>query len=56
MKPTGGYFVVFANKNPPHRGKYGTAKIKLKPNPKNYRHQEYQLHGERAEAMKKLLM
>ena len=45
-----------ANKNSPDRGKYGTAKIKLKPNPKIYLHREYQLQGERAEAMKKLLM
>ena len=49
-------FSGVANKNPPDRGKYGTAKIKLKPNPKIYRHREYQLQGERAEAMKKLLM
>ena len=45
-----------ANKNPPECGKYGTVKIKLKPNPKTYCHREYQLQGERAEAMKKLLM
>ena len=44
-----------ANKNPPDRGRFGTAKIKLKPNPKIYRHREYQLQGDRAEAMKKLL-
>ena len=43
------------NKNPPDRGRFGTAKIKLKPNPKIYRHREYQLQGIRAEAMKKLL-
>ena len=49
-------FSGVANKNPPDRGKYGTAKIKLKPYPKAYRHREYQLQGERAEAMKKLLM
>ena len=49
-------FSGVANKNPPDRGKHGTAKIKLKPNPKIYRHREYQLQGERAEAMKKLLM
>ena len=49
-------FSGVANKNPPDRGKYGTAKIKLKPNPKTYRHREYQLQGERAEAMKKLSM
>ena len=45
-----------ANKNPPDRGKYGTAKIKLKPNPKIFWDREYQLQGERAEAMRKLLM
>ena len=49
-------FSGVANNNPPDRGKYSTAKIKLKPNPKIYRHREYQLQGERAEAMKKLLM
>ena len=49
-------FSGVANKIPPDRGKFGTAKIKLKPNPKIYRHREYQLQGERAEAMKKLSM
>ena len=44
-----------ANKNQPVRGRFGTARIKLKANPKIYRHTEYQLQGERAEAMKKLL-
>ena len=44
-----------ANKNSPDRGRFGTARIKLKPNPKIYRHREYQLQGDRAEAMKKLL-
>ena len=44
-----------ANKNPPDRGTFGTARIKLKPNPKIYRHREYQLQGDRAEAMRKLL-
>ena len=48
-------FSSVANKNPPDRGRFGTAKIKLKPNPKIYRHREYQLQGDRAEAMKKLL-
>ena len=48
-------FSCVANKNPPDRGRFGTAKIKLKPNPKIYRHREYQLQGDRAEAMKKLL-
>ena len=45
-----------ANKNSPDRGKFGTAKIKLKPSPKIYRHRKYHLQGERAKAMKKLLM
>ena len=36
-------FSGVANKNPPDRGRFGTAKIKLKPNPKIYRHREYQL-------------
>ena len=48
-------FSGVANKNPPDRGRFGTAKIKLKPNPKIYRHREYQLQGDRAEATKKLL-
>ena len=48
-------FIGVANKNPPDRGRFGTAKIKLKPNPKIYPHREYQLQGDRAEAMKKLL-
>ena len=41
-----GLFSGVANKNPPDRGKFVTAKIKLKPNPKIYRHREYQLQGE----------
>ena len=45
-----------ANKNLPDRGKYGTAKIKLKPNLRIYRYRGYQLQEERAEAIKKLLM
>ena len=49
-------FSGVANKNPPDHGKFGTAKIKLEPKPNIYRHREYQLQGERAEAMKKLLM
>ena len=48
-------FSGVANKNPPHRGRFGTARIKVKPNPKIYRHWEYQLQGDRAVAMKKLL-
>ena len=48
-------FSAVANKNPPDRGRFGTARIKLKPNPKIYRHREYQLQGDWAEAMKKLL-
>ena len=48
-------FSGVANKNPPDRGRFGTARIKLKPNPKIYRHREYQLQGDRAEAMRKLL-
>ena len=48
-------FSGVTNKNPPDRGRFGTARIKLKPNPKIYRHREYQLQGNRAEAMKKLL-
>ena len=48
-------FSGVANKNPPDRRRFGTARIKRKPNPKIYHHQEYQLQGDRAEAMKKLL-
>ena len=48
-------FSGVANRNPPDRGRFGTARIKLKPNPKIYRHPEYQLQGDQAEAMKKLL-
>ena len=48
-------FSGVANKNPPDRGRFGTVRIKLKPNPKVYRHRGYQLQGDRAEAMKKLL-
>ena len=48
-------FSGVAKKNPPDRGRFGTARIKLKPNPKVYLHREYQLQGERAEAMKELL-
>ena len=48
-------FSGVTNNNPPDRGRFGTARIKLKPNPKIYRHREYQLQGNRAEAMKKLL-
>ena len=48
-------FSGVAHKNLPDRGRFGTARIKLKPNPKIFRHREYQLQGDRAEAMKKLL-
>ena len=48
-------FSGVTNKNPSDCGRFGTAKIKLKPNPKIYRHREFQLQGDRAEAMKKLL-
>ena len=48
-------FSGIANKNPPDRGRFGTARIKLKPNRKIYLHREYQLQGDRAEAKKKLL-
>ena len=48
-------FSGVANKNPPDHGRFGTTRIKLKPNPKIYRHREYQLQGDCAEAMKKLL-
>ena len=48
-------FSGVAKKNPPDRGMFGTAKIKLNPNPKIYRPRAYQLQGNRAEAMKRLL-
>ena len=48
-------FSGVANEHPQDRGRFGTARIKLKPNPEIYRHREYQLQGDRAEAMKKLL-
>ena len=48
-------FSGVANKNLSDPGRFGTARIKLKPNPKIYRHREYQLQGDRAEAMQKLL-
>ena len=48
-------FSGVANKNLRDRGGFGTARIKLKPNPKVYRHREYQPQGERLEVMKKLL-
>ena len=48
-------FSGVANENPPDRGRFGTARIKLRLNRKIYRHREYQLQGDRAEAMKKLL-
>ena len=47
-------FSGVANKNPPDCGRFGTARIKLTPNPKIYRHREYQLQGNRRGAMKKL--
>ena len=48
-------FSGIANKNPPDRQRFGTARIKLKPNPEIYPHREYQLQSSRAQAMKKLL-
>ena len=40
---------------PPVRGAYGEAKIRLKPDPRLYRHWEFALRGERKEAMEKIL-
>ena len=48
-------FSGVARKSPPDRGRFGTARMKLKPHLKIYRHREYQLQGDQAEAMKKLL-
>ena len=45
-----------ANKNPPECEKFGTDKIKLKPNSKIYHHRQYQLQVKQAEATKKLLI
>ena len=47
-------FSGVANKNPPDRGQFGTAGIKLKPNPKVYGHREYQLQSEWRDATKTL--
>ena len=40
---------------PPVRGPYGGAKIRLKQDPRVYRHREFALRGERKEAMEKIL-
>ena len=40
---------------PPVRGRYGEAEIRLKPDPRVYRHREFALRGERKEAMEKIL-
>ena len=40
---------------PPVRGLYCVAKIRLKPNPRVYRHREFALRGERKEAIEKIL-
>ena len=40
---------------PPVRGPYGKAEIRLKPDPRVYRHREFALRGERKEAMEKIL-
>ena len=37
------------------RGPYGEAKIRLKSDPRVYRHREFALRGERKEAMEKIL-
>ena len=39
---------------PAIRGLYVEAKIRLKPDPRVYRHQEFVLRGERKEAMEKI--
>ena len=39
---------------PPVRGPYGEAKIRLKQDPRVYRHREFALRGERKEAMEKI--
>ena len=40
---------------PPVRGPYGEAKIRLKQDPRVYRHREFALRDERKEAMEKIL-
>ena len=40
---------------PPVRGPYGEAKIRLKQDPRVYRHREFALRGERKEAMEKIV-
>ena len=39
---------------PPVRGPYGEAKIRLRPDPRVYRHREFALRGEMKEAMEKI--
>ena len=41
---------------PPVRGRYGEAKIRLKPDPSVYRHREFALRGKRKEAMEKIIL
>ena len=48
-------FSGVASKNSPDPGRFVTARSKLKRYPRMYRHTEYQLKGDQAEAMKKLL-
>ena len=55
MKDSAPLFSCVANKSQLDRGPFWTAQMKWKPNPKVYGHREYQLQGERAEAMKTLL-
>ena len=38
------------------RGPYGEAKIRLKPDPRVYRHRIFALRGERKEVMEKILL
>ena len=40
---------------PPVRGRYAEARIRLKPDPRMYRHREFDLRGERKEPMEKIL-
>ena len=54
MKDCPRLFSGVANKNPPDRGRFDTARNKLKPNSKVYQHPDYELQGEGAETMKKL--
>ena len=55
MKDHPRLFRGVANRIPTDGGRFGTARMKLKPDPENYQYREYQHQGEPAEGMRKLL-